>query len=55
MKRLRRHYEASFKTKVAIEKYGTPEIINSDQGTQFTRTEWISTCNNYDGMRISMG
>ncbi len=28
-------------TKEAIEKYGKPEIINSDQGRQFTCNEWI--------------
>jgi putative transposase len=28
-------------TKEAIERYGRPEIINSDQGSQFTCNEWI--------------
>jgi putative transposase len=28
-------------TKEAIERYGKPEIINSDQGSQFTCNEWI--------------
>ena len=28
-------------TKEAIEKHGKPEIINSDQGSQFTCHEWI--------------
>jgi putative transposase len=28
-------------TKEAIERYGKPEIINSDQGSQFTCHEWI--------------
>jgi putative transposase len=26
----------------AISKYGEPEIINSDQGSQFTSTDWVS-------------
>jgi putative transposase len=28
-------------TKEAIERYGKPEIINSDQGSQFTCNDWI--------------
>ena len=29
--------------KEAIEKYGPPEIMNTDQGSQFTGSEWITT------------
>ena len=38
---------------MAIEKYGKPEIINSDQGSQFTSKEWVSTLNELN-IRISM-
>lgn len=35
--------EASLKViKEAVEEYGCPEIINSDQGSQFTCQEWIN-------------
>ena len=27
--------------KTAVSKYGYPEIINSDQGSQFTSAKWI--------------
>jgi len=27
----------------SIRKYGAPEIINSDQGVQFTNPSWIET------------
>jgi putative transposase len=27
----------------ALRKYGTPEIFNTDQGSQFTCGEWIDT------------
>lgn len=37
----------------AIEQHGRPEIINSDQGSQFTSKEWVSTLKEY-GVRISM-
>jgi len=30
----------STRGKEAVEKYGTPAIINSDQGSQFTSTEY---------------
>lgn len=38
----------------AIAKYGAPEIINSDQGRQFTSLEWKEACAEHPEMRISM-
>lgn len=35
----------------AIEQNGKPEIINSDQGSQFTSDEWLNAC---EGIKISM-
>jgi len=37
----------------AIARYGKPEIINSDQGAQYTCEHWISTLKELD-IRISM-
>ena len=37
----------------ALEKYGTPEIFNTDQGSQFTSDEWITVLKNA-GVKISM-
>ena len=37
--------------KEAIEQHGKPEIINSDQGSQFTSDEWLAAC---EGIQISM-
>lgn len=37
--------------KSAIVKYGKPEIINSDQGSQFTSDTWVHAC---EGIKISM-
>lgn len=37
----------------AIEAYGKPEIINSDQGSQFTSKEWITILKQHH-IRISM-
>lgn len=37
----------------AIERYGAPEIFNTDQGSQFTSKEWIKALNEA-GIRISM-
>lgn len=37
----------------AVKKYGRPEIFNSDQGSQFTSTEFTSALKSY-GIRISM-
>lgn len=36
-----------------IRKYGAPEIINSDQGVQFTNPSWIETLKE-NGIKISM-
>jgi len=37
----------------ALEKYGTPEIFNTDQGSQFTSTEFTGTLESH-GIKISM-
>lgn len=37
----------------AIMKYGVPKIVNSDQGAQYTGSEWIGLLNHY-GIKISM-
>ena len=37
----------------SIRKYGAPEIINSDQGVQFTNPSWIETLKE-NGIKISM-
>jgi putative transposase len=39
--------------KAAIKRHGAPEIINSDQGTQYTSKEWLDACE-ADGIKISM-
>lgn len=38
----------------AVSKYGAPEIINSDQGTQFTSNEYIELIKGYGSTQISM-
>lgn len=38
----------------AIERYGIPQIINSDQGSQFTSQEYISLIKSYGDIQISM-
>ncbi len=38
----------------AIGDHGTPEIINSDQGVQFTSEEYISYVKSSKSVRISM-
>lgn len=38
----------------AILRYGTPEIINSDQGSQFTCKEGSMVCSSYSEMKVSM-
>lgn len=38
----------------AIATYGAPEIINSDQGCQFTCKAWIEACAQHPQMRVSM-
>jgi len=40
-------------TKEAIARHGKPEIINSDQGSQFTCNEWIEFLEQ-EGIKISM-
>jgi len=37
----------------ALEKYGKPEIFNTDQGSQFTSNEWIKVLKDA-GVKISM-
>ena len=37
----------------AVAQFGAPEIINSDQGVQYTCDEWHRACDKY-GIRISM-
>ena len=37
----------------AIAKYGPPEIMNTDQGSQFTGADWITTLTEA-GVRVSM-
>ena len=37
-----------------LRKIGDLEIINSDQGSQFTYREWLSTCSSYSEMKVSM-
>lgn len=37
----------------AITDYGPPEIINSDQGSQYTCEDWIETCKAHD-IKVSM-
>ncbi len=40
--------------KEAIKKYGKPDILNSDQGSQFTSNEYIELVKSYNHTRISM-
>lgn len=37
----------------AVNKYGAPEIINSDQGCQYTSKDWADVCDEYK-IQISM-
>ena len=39
--------------RMAVEAHGAPEIINSDQGSQYTSSLWLSTCEAF-GIRVSM-
>ena len=39
--------------RMAIERFGKPEIFNSDQGRQFTSAEFVGELRNY-GVKISM-
>lgn len=38
----------------AIRKHGKPEILNSDQGSQFTSNVYINQIKSYESIRISM-
>lgn len=38
----------------AIKEHGKPEIINSDQGSQFTSKDYISCIKSYETIKISM-
>ena len=40
--------------KSAISRHGVPEIINSDQGCQFTSKEWADACSQHSEMKVSM-
>ena len=40
--------------KQAISRYGAPEIINSDQGSQFTSDEYIGYIKSLETVKISM-
>ena len=40
--------------KVAIEKHGKPEIINSDQVSQFTSDEYVDYVKSLETVKISM-
>ena len=54
--RLSNTLDASFcveALKEAIAKYGKPEIMNTDQGSQFTGSAWITTLTEAD-VKISM-
>ena len=54
--RLSNSMEADFcieALKEAIAKYGKPEIMNSDQGSQFTGIEWIQTLKDTN-VKVSM-
>ena len=54
--RLSNSMEASFcvdALKEALAKYGPPEIMNSDQGSQFTSSDWIQTLTDAE-VKISM-
>ena len=57
MRRKRRNHSSEFKAKVALEEaiqhYGTLEIFNTDQGTQFTSEEFTDLLKKHD-IKISM-
>jgi putative transposase len=38
----------------AIQAHGTPEIINSDQGSQFTSSDYINCIKSYETIKIRM-
>jgi putative transposase len=37
----------------AVARYGSPEIVNSDQGAQFTSEDWLNLLIKYD-IEVSM-
>lgn len=39
--------------RMAVEAHGAPEIVNSDQGSQYTSGLWLSTCEEL-GIKVSM-
>ncbi|MFT8948680.1 MAG: hypothetical protein ABF876_19645, partial [Acetobacter aceti] len=39
----RKRYSGEFKSRVALVRYGTPEIFNTDQGSQFTTRKHPAT------------
>lgn len=39
--------------RLAVETHGAPEIINSDQGSQYTSSLWLSSCEGF-GIKVSM-
>ena len=39
--------------RLAVEAHGAPEIINSDQGSQYTSSLWLSTCESFN-IKVSM-
>ena len=54
--RLSKTLDASFCVEAlgeAIARYGKPEIMNTDQGSQYTGAGWITTLTNAD-IKISM-
>lgn len=38
----------------AVQEHGMPEIINSDQGSQFTSKDYIDCIKKYESVKISM-
>jgi len=57
MSKKRKRYSSGFKAKVALEeaigRYGTPEIFNTDQGTQFTGRKFTGVLKS-NNIQISM-
>ena len=51
---LTRHVKLNRGLKRAISRHGVPEIINSDQGCQFTSKEWADACAQHSEMKVSM-
>lgn len=38
---------------MAVETNGAPDILNSDQDSKYTSSQWLSTCEGF-GIRVSM-